>query len=525
MHFARMTARRGSLPLAARPLLALVLVAALVLGLAGCGGGATSESAGKTLKVGLSSEPPKLLAGGDQGTAALTLNSIMHRGLLTYDDNGKIVDGLAESHRKVDDKTLQFKLRKGLTFHDGSPLTSKNVKRTLEYLADPENSARVYSAMKDIAKVETPDDRTVVIKLKAPNAAFLQYLADPTAAIVPDEALSGKANTVGAGPFKLTNYRKGVSMTFEKFGDYYSGGDVKLNKLEVDFYPDGNARTNALLNGDVDLIDYVPWENFASIEQNDDLVLNSQPGTFMYLVFNVKKGPFANPKVRRAVAHAVDREKIVKGVFSGNGGPLSGVPIPENSTFYDASKQNVYKHDPAKAKQLLREAGYPNGFSAKILASSQYAFHQDTAVSVQADLKKVGINLKLDAPDWATRIQKGTAGQYDVAVNGTGGNVNDPNFLADLLTGPANYRRPFGYDDAKTTRLLQEGIRETDQAKRKKIYGEMQDHLITTAPIVTLTTREQGFAYSKRVTGFKNLPGFTSFYSGYTLANTRLTSG
>lgn len=508
-----------------------VAVASMAVGalaLSSCAGSPASTSGskdGSILKIGLSSEPPRLAAGGDQGTAALVLNSIMQRGLLTYDDNGNVVDGLTKSHRQVNDTTLEFHLRKGLTFQDGSPLTSENVKKSLEYLAVPDHSARIYSAAKDIAKVETPDESTAIIKLKTPNAAFLDYLADPTAAILPDAALKpGVANTLGAGPFKLTEYKKGVSMTFEKFNGYYAADDVRLKKLEVDFYPDGQARTNALLNGDVQLIDYVPWENFSTIKANKDLVLDSQPGTFMYLVANTTQGPFKNAKVREAVAFAVNRKKIVQGVFSGSGKVLTGIPIPEASPFYNPSKQHEYSYDPAKAKALLREAGYPNGFSAKILATSQYAFHQDTAISVQADLKAVGINLTVDAPDWATRIQKGTAGQYDIAVNGTGGNVNDPTFLSDLLIGPANYRRPFGYQDDKVSQLLAEGVRTLNEEKRKNIYDTLQDQLAATAPIIPLTTREQGFAYSKRVTGFKNLPGFTSFYSGYTLAKTDLTT-
>ena len=513
--------------------LTVILAASMALALNACSANGSSGPANgssrpatPSLKIGLSSEPPMLKAGADQGTAAEILNSIMQRGLLSYDDNGQLVNALAESHKQVDPTTMEFHLRKGLTFQDGSPLTSKNVKQTLEYLADPANSARDFSAMSDISLIETPDDTTVIIKLKSPNAAFLEYLAEPAAGIVPESALkNGAANTVGAGPFKLSDYQKGVAMTFVKFDGYYDASEVKLNNLKVDFYPDGQARTNALRNGDVDLIDYVPWENFDVIKSDSNLVLDSQPGTFMYLVFNIsKKGPFANPKVREAVAYAVDRNKIVQSVFSGYGKALGGMPIPESSPFYDASRTSTWKFDPRKAKELLAEAGYPNGFDATILASSQYAFHQDTAVSVQADLKAVGINLKLDSPDWATRIQKGNAGDYDVAVNGTGGIVNDPSFLADLLIGPPSYRRPFGYQDQETTDLLAKGTSTLDTKTRKQIYAELENHLLQTAPIVSLTTREQGFAYNKNVKGFKNLPGFLSFYSGYSLAGTSIAS-
>ena len=511
--------------------MAWILAPLLALSMTACSAGSSGSSdsgqssSEQTLTFGLSSEPPVLKAGADQGTAALILDTIMHRGLLAYDSKGKLVDALAKNHKQIDPTTIEFNLHEGLTFQDGSSLTSQNVKDTFEYYGDPKNSARDFSAMGAVAAVETPSATTAIIKLKAPNAAFLEYLADPTAVILPDSALqTGAANTVGAGPFKLTDYKKGVSMTFEKFNNYYDASNVKLKSLKVEFYADGQARTNALLNGDVDLIDYVPWETFKTIKSNKNLVLDSQPGTFMYLVFNTTKGPFANPKVREAVAYAVKRDNIVKAVFSGNGKALGGLPIPEASPYYDASKESTWKYDPALAKKLLEEAGYPNGFDATILASSQYAFHQDTAISVQADLKAVGINLKLDAPDWATRIQEGEAGQYDIAVNGTGGIVNDPSFLTDLLTGPASYRRSFGYTDQQTTDLLAQGVSTLDTTKREQIYTQLADHLLKTAPFVSLTTRDQGYAYNKKVQGFKNLPGFTSFYAGYTLADTSINS-
>jgi ABC-type transport system substrate-binding protein len=244
----------------------------------------------------------------------------------------------------------------------------------------------------------------------------------------------------------------------------------------------------------------------------------------MYLNFNVTKGPFADAKVREAVALAVNRDNVVSAALSGNGTPIQGVPVPEDSPFYNKSLANGWQQNLDKAKSLLAEAGYPDGFTARMLSTSQYAFHKDTALSVQSDLAAVGIKLDLDLPDWATRVSKGNAGNYDIAVSGSAGVVNDPSFLSKFVQGPAEHTRSFGYDNATVNALLAQGLAETDEAKRKATYDELSETILTDAPFVSLAGRAQAFAYQKSVTGFSNLPGFLTFNSGYTLTETSIVS-
>ena len=158
------------------------------------------------------------------------------------------------------------------------------------------------------------------------------------------------------------------------------------------FYADGEARTNALLSGDVDIIDYVTWENFDRVE-DAGFEMTSTNGPFQYVQFNVEDTPFADPKVRQAVAYALNRENSVTAAFQSHGEPLFGLSIPENDPAYSEDLEHLWEYDPEKAKDLLAEAGYEDGFDATLLSTSQYTFLQDNALSVQDDLEAIGINV------------------------------------------------------------------------------------------------------------------------------------
>ncbi len=508
----------------------MVVVAAITTGalmLAACAGPPSPGSktnAVQSLKIGISADVPNLKPSLDQGAAAMELDTIIHRGLLAYDAQGKVVPALAEKYKQLNPTTYQFDLRNGLKFSDGSPLTSENVKKSLEHLADPAVGAKIYSAMKELKTVETPNKQTVIVKLKTPNAALPEYLADPSAAILPDSAFANSGTSwVGAGPYVLKQTNKGVSFVFAKNPKYYDAGKVKLDKITVSIYADGAARTNALIAGDVDLIDFVPWENIARVKSTPGLTVDVTSGPFMYLQFNVTKGPFADVRVRQAVALAVNRKNVVSAAFSGQAKPIAGAPIDTSSPFYDKTLANGWATNVSKAKTLLAEAGYANGFKATLLTSSQYSFHQDTALSVQADLKKIGIDVTLDAPDWATRQQKALAGNYDIAIGGSAGVVNDPSFLANFVTGPAANNRSFGFDDPKLDQLLAEGLA-AKPGQRKTIYDQVQKEILSSVPFVTLVGRSQAYGVSDKVKGFANIPGFLTFDSGYTLADTSISS-
>ncbi|GAA2180223.1 ABC transporter substrate-binding protein [Brooklawnia cerclae] len=510
------SALRGAL----HRVVAVGLALALSAGAVACSAN-TGEDSTTVLTYGLDSDVPNLQTLKNQGSASMILNSVLHRGLVQYDADGNIVPALAAEVSDVDKQEYTFVLHEGLTFHDGSALTSEDVKASLEAMADADNVAKMYPAAKNIVSIDTPDDLTTIVKLSAPDAAFLSYMADVSGAILPSESIGQEDPTyVGAGPYKFVSYENGSEFVVEKFDDYYEEDKPSIDRIEFKILSDQSARDSALLSGSVDAVSFVGWNNYDQVSANSNLVLDETEGPFMYLLFNTTSdSPFSNPLVRQAVAYAVDRQAVVDSALAGRGEPLSGMPIPESSEYYNEEQANYYTQDLDKAKELLAEAGYPNGFTATMLSSSQYDFHQNTAISVQADLKKIGIELEMVMPDWPTRLEIGAAGDYDIAVYGTVGITNDPSFLDQLLTPAGSQNAPFGYDDPTVNDLLTRGRAATDETERKAIYDELGAYVLENAPIVGLAWRSQAYGYDKKVSGFSNIPGFLTFDSGYTLAD------
>ncbi len=476
------------------------------------------------LRFGLSSYPPSFNPWVQAGTAAGTVTLLTHRGLTSYDAAGNLRGELATSWERDGDAGWLFHLREA-SFHNGAPVTSEDVRWTLEQVAAEKSTAYMRAQFGGVERVETPDARTVRIVMKQPTATLPTWLAAYEMPIVAKDSLERSGAAIGCGPFTVAAQDRGVSLRLAAWDGFYRPGQPKLKAIDAIVYADETARVAALQTGDVDLIEYVPWQSMAAIEADARLKLETTLGPFMYVTFNGAHGPFADPRVRQAVAYAVNRDEIVKSVFFGRGAALGGLPIVEGSPFHDAKLAQSWRYDPARAKQLLADAGKPDGFSCTLLSTAQYGMHKDTAVLMQQHLAAVGIQAQLALPDWATRVALGNRGQYEFAVNGSVSDGNDPDGLAGLLDSSlgASNARSYGLDLPKLNSLFAAGRAEFDAAKRRAIYTELQQVAVVEAPAVFLAWRSQGYAMGRDVQGFTNMPGALTFFSGETLEETSLT--
>lgn len=476
---------------------------------------------GGTLRFALSTFPPSLSAWTSAGTAAGTIKLMIHRGLLSYDPSGALRGELAEDWSVDEAGVWTFTLRQA-TWHDGSPVTSQDVAYTIAEVAKPDSAAFSQGQMALITRVETPDARTVRLHTSEPLAVLPGWFAHYHMPII--KAGESPETRIGAGPFILDQVERGVSLSLRAFDGYYKPGLPRVAGVEAIVYADENLRVAALEAGDVDLAEYVPWQAMSRVETNEALKLDVTDGPFMYLTFNAGKAPFNDPRVRRAVAHAIKREDIVAAAFYNRGGALTHLPIADGSEFFNGDLAGAWAYDPDKAKALLAQAGYPNGFNCTMLSTAQYGMHQSTAEVCQAYLSMIGINVQLDLPEWSSRVKKGNEGRYDLAVMGTTADNNDPDGLVNVLDGslPPSFVRSYDMPTPEITELFARGRATFDPAQRRAIYHRLEQVAIETVPLVGLAWRAQGYGMKSTVEGFSNLPGQLTFYSGITLEETVL---
>jgi glutathione transport system substrate-binding protein len=479
------------------------------------------ENSGGTVIFGLSVEPSHLEPAVDNGSAARAVVWAMYEGLFAYDEKGLVTKCLCEDYTVSDDGLIYtFKL-KDANFHNGDPVTAEDVKYTFERVQDPNLGAFEYKNMQVIDTMTVIDDKTLEIKLKNPLAPFVNYLANKFMVIVSKnwtEAHNGdiSQNPMGCGPFEFVEWNRGQDIRIKRFEGYRDSNYPKADEIVFKFYPDGNARVNALNTGVVDIIDYVPYEHLQPLDEKAGIVCDVVSGPFMYLNFNLECEVLSDARVRQAISYALRREDVRDTAFCGGGTIMFGTPFTNDQLGYSDKYANYFEYNPEKAKELLAEAGYPNGIEFTLLTSSTYSFFEQSAIAVQASLKEVGINITLDAPDWSTYNAKLRSGEYDALINGYLANVSDPDWISALYATGANYNTGH-FEMPEFDELLLKGRTSTNSEERAEIYQQLQKILIDESPHCYILWRPQAYAYSEKVKGFINMPNGSTYNSYYLL--------
>ena len=470
------------------------------------------------LVMGLSAWPSTLAPWVNAGTVAQNAKLLIFRGLLGYGADGQMQGELAERWEQDGEDAWVFHLREAL-FHNGQPVTAEDVRYSIEQIAAEKSTAYMKGEMQRIARIDTPDARTVRLTTREPSVVLPNLFASYFAFIVAKGSVDRGGLGVGAGPFTLAEQERGVYLELRAFDRYYRPGLPKLRSIRMVAYADEDLRVSALKTGDVDLIEYVPWSAMKGIEADPALKLQTTEGPFMHMYFNAKSGPFGDARVRRAAALAIRREEIVNAAFFGRGRVLEGLPFAPGGPFFDEARSRGFAYDPARAKALLAEAGHAAGFDCKLLATSTYGMIKSTAEVLQSHLAEIGIRAKLVLPDWATRITLGNRGQYDIAVNGTTSESNDPDGISNTVGTdlPPSYTRAYGLSLPRLDALLAEGRRTFAPDRRRAIYAELEQLALQEVPIAGLAWRDQGYAMARDLRGFTNMPGALTFYSARTL--------
>ena len=380
---------------------------------------ATGALAARTdLTLGVRLEPPHLdpTAGAAAAIDEITYANIFE-GLTRIDETGTVQPGLAKSWSiSKDGLTYTFSLQDGVTFHDGSSFDAEDVVFSLDR-ARGEDSVNAQKALfEPIESVTAIDPMTVEMKLKRPTGAMLFNLGWGDAAMVaPETAETNKTDPVGTGPFKFAKWTKGDSITIEKNPDYW-GTPAKLDKATFKIVADSAAALSALMAGDVDAFPiFAAPEMLPQFEADDrfSVVVGTTEGETI-LATNNGIEPFNDIRVRKAMAHAINRQAIIDGAMFGYATPIGSHFAPHNPAYIDLT--GAYDFDLDKAKALLTEAGYPDGFKARLhLPPTDYA--RRSGLIIASDFKKIGIDLEIINVEWAQWLSQVFKGKdYDLTI-------------------------------------------------------------------------------------------------------------
>ncbi|HHT7628091.1 ABC transporter substrate-binding protein [Pasteurella multocida] len=485
---------------------------------------------------------------GTDGATIDASGQAMFNGLTTFErGTTNVIPALAEKWDVSEDgKTYVFHLRKGVKFH-----SNKNFKPTRDFNADdvvfsfnrqldPNHPYHKVSGgsyeyfigmdMQNIIdKVEKVDDYTVKISLKVPNAPFLANLAMDFASIYSAQYADAmaKAKTpekldsapIGTGPFEFVSYQKDSAVRYKAFENYWQG-KAKIDRLVFSITPDASVRYAKLQKGECHAAPYPNPADIAKLKADSNITLLTKPGLNVgYLNFNVQKAPFDNVKVRQALNYAVNKDAIIESVYQG-AGQVAKNPIPPTMWSYNDEVKD-YAYDPEKAKALLKEAGFENGFETDLWAmpvSRPYNPNaRRMAELVQADWEKVGVKAKIVSYEWGEYLKRMRAGDHQTGMMGWTGDNGDPdNFLNTLLSCAAvesgsNYAN---FCHKEFNDLVTKAAQVTDPAERTALYQQAQLVFKEQAPWITIAHSTTYFPVRKEVKGYVIDPfGLHNFYA------------
>lgn len=413
-----------------------------------------------TINIGSLYEPQNLdnTAGAGQGINE-AFNSNVYEALFQLNDDGTVKPVLAKDYTVSDDGlTYTFTLQPGVTFHSGDPLTAKDVKFSIERVTSAESKSSRKNSLKSIAAIETPDDATVVIKLSSRSISLPYNLSYVW--IVNDTATDLTATEDGTGPYQLEDWRRGSSLALARFDSYW-GTKPSSADVVFQYFTEATALNNALLTGSVDIITSVQSpDSLAQFKDNPDFTVSEgQSTTKLLLAYNDRVAPFDNIKVRKALARAVDDQKLLNAVWGDYGTSIGSMVPPTDPWYIDLAKTDAY--DPESAKALLAEAGYPDGFTFTI-DTPNYDPHPIAAQFLQTELAKVGVTVNINvitANEWYSKIYKAHDFQATLQEH-----VNHRDIV--FYGNPDFY---WGYNNPKVVDLIQqaEASANTDEQTEK----------------------------------------------------------
>ncbi|MCF7928721.1 MAG: hypothetical protein K9L68_07205 [Spirochaetales bacterium] len=476
-----------------------------------------AEASGEpvTVVLAMSGNPDTLDPHTTSGTLTFQTVNSFYDTLVEPNRDGKLVPALAESWEVSEDKlTWIFRLRKGVTFHDGTPFTSADVKATFERIVDPEIASPKATEFVAIENITTPDEYTVVFELSEPYAPLLASMASGWGAILPKKLIeSGHdfgSNPVGTGPFTMKEWIRDNKVVLEKNEDYWMDGVPKVDFVELQVIPEQAVQVQGLLSGQVDIIYTVGETDIPMIKDNASTKLEqSMSSLAMVMGINCEREYLDKAKLRQALNFAIDRQTVLD-IAYGGGVPIATFMDVEDPYYVDLTDK--YYFDPAKAKRMIQEVGLPSDAVFEMALPQNYAPHVKAGELYQEMLSNVGLNVEIKLVDWSTwlsDVYKG--GQYDFTVIGHTGKL-DPD---GRLAGYGTKETYVNWENERVAQLIEQARKVVDFKKRKELYTEALTIISEEAPFVFVGTSYRYIGRQNDVHGFYLKPKVDTFEFRY----------
>lgn len=492
---------------------AVFLVLIMVAALAGCNGGGPADGGGGhgsnseaieggELIVGIPSDLDASLdphvSSSSAGTREILFN--IFEGLVKPDTKGDLVPAVAESY-KVNEAgdVYTFKIRSGVKFHDGSALTVDDVVYSLRRAAGLDTGTPLVNDVADIVSAEATDDRTVVVKLKAPNTEFITHAS---VAIIP-EGNDPATALIGTGPFKYASRTVQDNIVLEKNTDYW-GTPAHLDKVTLKVVDDPETMVMSLQSGAVELAPHMTATQVSGLSGLRVVQGNSNIVQALYLNNSFK--PFSDVRVRRALSYGLDKQQVIDLAADGKGTPLGSSMFPAFGKYFVDELTDHYQYDPRKAKDLLAEAGYPDGFDFTVTVPSNMRIHVDTAQVIVEQYKAIGVNVKINQVEWATwltDVYQGSNFQATVVGMDAHGVAASDLLARFVSSSPKNFIK---YSSAAYDAKYAEAMAETDDTEKTKLVKECEAILTDEAANVYIQDPASFTVMAEDVDGFEFYP-------------------
>lgn len=506
--------------------ISLLLIGMLALSVIAAGCSKTEQAGGakkpNELVVGQAANPTTMDPQDTQDTLAYSIQRTMYEGLIGFDKDMKMIPVLAESLPELakDAKSVTFKLRKGIKFQDGADFNAEAVKANIDRLKDPANKLKRASLYAAVDHVEIIDPYTVKIVLNKPFAPIVQAFAHPAGAMISPKAIkeSGKElarRPVGTGPFQFVEWKDGQYVTVKKFDGYWDKNNAaKVDKITFKPIVEAASRVAMLKTGEVQFIWPLPSEQIESAQADSNISVDKSPSVILrYVVLNVTQKPFDNIKVRQALNYALDRNALNKVVYKGfAAAPESAIA----ANVWGFQKQQMYNYDVEKAKKLLAEAGYPNGFEVTLWTPNDTE-RAKIAEFIQQQWNAIGVKAKIQQMEFVTlsnQMQvKPDVSKLQAAVSGWSPSTGEADWgIRPLLTKDmfptAGFNTGFYVNDQVEKDILV-GMESGDEKERLNAYADAQKVLVEDAPWVYLTVPDIVAGKRKNLSGVYVLPDGT----------------